>query len=144
MNGLRKFSAFWLVLAGICLVRPCLVRGQLNAFTEEANIQFGTTVQPRVCDESVPGDSVKAALGLVCLRERLGTRNIMLRNAIVIGFVGGFVRRDDLNHPEVQFAAYLRDSYPSIVHVEVFANHDGKRALRRVLELLGSDGDGAL
>jgi pimeloyl-ACP methyl ester carboxylesterase len=68
----------------------------------------------------------------------------MLRNAIVIGFVGGFVRRDDLNHPEVQFAAYLRESYPSIVHAEVFANHDGKRALRRVLELLDTDGDGEL
>jgi len=134
MNGLRKFAALWLVLAGICLVRPCLVRGQSNAFTEEANIHLGTTVQSHVCDESVPGGNVKAALGLVCLRERPGTRNIMLRNAIVIGFVGGFVRRDDLNHPEVQFAAYLRDSYPSIVHAEVFANHDGKRALRRVLE----------
>ena len=92
MNELSKFSALWLVLAGICLVRPCLVRGQSNAFTEEANIHFSTTVQPRVCDESVPGDSVRAALGLVCLRERLGTRNIPLRNAIVIGFVGGFVR----------------------------------------------------
>ena len=135
-------SALWLVLAGICLVRPCLVRGQSNAFTEEANIHFSTTVQPRVCDESVPGDSVRAALGLVCLRERLGTRNIPLRNAIVIGFVGGFVRRDDLNHPEVQFASYLRDRYPSIVHTEVFANHNGKRALRRVLELLDTDGDG--
>jgi hypothetical protein len=144
MNGLRKFSALWLVLAVICLVRPCLVRGQSNAFTEEANIHFGTTVQPRVCDESVPDDSVKAALGLVCLRERLGTRNIMVRNAVVIGFVGGFVGRDDLNHPEVQFAALLRESYPSVVHAEVFANHDGKRALRRVLELLDTDGDGEL
>ncbi len=151
MNGLRKLSALWLVLAGICLVRPSLVRGQSNAFTEDANIHFGTcqhsfrtTVQPRVGGESVAGDSVKAALGSVCLPERLGTRNIVLRNAIVIGFVGGFVRGDDLNHPEVQFAAYLRDSFPSNVHAEVFANHDGKRALRRVLELLDTDGDGEL
>ena len=144
MNGLWKFSALWLVLAAICLVRPFLVRGQSNALTEEAAIHFGTTVQPRVCDESALGDSVKAALRLVCLRERPGSPNIMPQNAIVIGFVGGFVRHDDLNHPEVQFAAYLRDSYPSIVHAEVFANHDGKRALRRVLELLDTDGDGEL
>ena len=52
MNGLRKFAALWLVLAGICLVRPCLVRGQSNAFTEEANIHLGTTYT-HVCDESV-------------------------------------------------------------------------------------------
>lgn len=143
MNGLRKFPVLWLFLAGICLVRPSLVRGQSNALTEKAAIHFRTT-QPRVCDESVPGGNVKAALGLVCLRERLGTRSIMLRNTIVIGFVGGFVRRDDLNHPEVQFAAYLRESYPSIVHAEVFSNHDGKRAFRRVLQLLDSDGDGEL
>ena len=144
MNGLRRFSALWLVLAGICLVWPCLMRGQSNALTEDAAIYFGTNVQPRACDESVPGDNVKAVLGLVCLRERLGTENILRRNVIVIGFVGGFVKRDDFNHPEVRFAAYLRDSYPSIVHAEVFANHDGKRALRRVLELLDTDGDGEL
>ena len=144
MNGLRRFSALWLVLAGICLVWPCLMRGQSNALTEDAAIYFGTNVQPRACDESVPGDNVKAVLGLVCLRERLGTENILRRNVIVIGFVGGFVKRDNLNHPEVQFATYLRDSYPSIVHAEVFANHDGKRALRRVLELLDTDRDGEL
>ena len=53
------------------------------------------------------------------------------------------MRRDDLNHPEVQFAKYLRQTYPSI-HAEVFANHDGKHALRRVLQLLDTNGDGVL
>jgi hypothetical protein len=65
-----------------------------------------------------------------------------VQKAIIIGFVGGFVRSDDMNHPEVQFAAHLREAYPSEVHAEVFANHDGKRALRRVLEILSKDGDG--
>jgi len=32
---------------------------------------------------------------------------------IIIGFVGGFVSRDDAKHPEVQFAAYLRVQTPS-------------------------------
>jgi hypothetical protein len=33
------------------------------------------------------------------------------RKVIIIGFVGGFVSHDDAKHPEVQFAAYLRDRY---------------------------------
>ena len=62
----------------------------------------------------------------------------------MIGFVGGFVRSDDINHPEVQFAGLLREAYPSVVHAEVFSNHDGKNALRRVLELLDTNGDGVV
>src|ERR1700758_3245151 len=50
------------------------------------------------------------------------------RNVIIIGFVGGFVSRDDAKHPEVEFAAYLRDRYP-FAHAEVFGNHHGQRAL---------------
>ncbi|MGA8187377.1 MAG: hypothetical protein WB625_20585 [Candidatus Sulfotelmatobacter sp.] len=92
----------------------------------------------------MPAASVKAALRRVCLRERGGSGSITARNAIIIGFVGGFVRRDDMNHPEVQFAEYLRQTYPSIIHAEVFANHDGKHALRRVLQLLDTSGDGVL
>src|SRR5271154_3397255 len=45
-------------------------------------------------------------------------------NAVIIGFVGGFVSSKDTKHPEVEFAAYLRDRYPS-AHVEVFGNHHG-------------------
>jgi len=49
-----------------------------------------------------------------------------------------------MKHPEVQFAEYLRQTYPSVVHAEVFANHDGKHALRRVLQLLDTNRDGIL
>jgi hypothetical protein len=92
----------------------------------------------------MPENDVKAALRLVCLRDTMGIRNMAVQKAIIIGFVGGFVRSDDMNHPEVQFAAHLREAYPSEVHAEVFANHDGKHALRRVLERLSKDGDGVL
>jgi hypothetical protein len=64
------------------------------------------------------------------------------RRVIVIGFVGGFARPDDQGHPEVQFAQYLRDRYRPDVHAEVFANHDGKKALHEVLRLLGGGGNG--
>jgi pimeloyl-ACP methyl ester carboxylesterase len=65
------------------------------------------------------------------------------RNVIIIGFVGGFVSRNDTKHPEVQFAAYLRDRYPTI-HVDVFGNHHGRKALRHVVSLLDADRDGVL
>jgi pimeloyl-ACP methyl ester carboxylesterase len=65
------------------------------------------------------------------------------RNVIIIGFVGGFVSRDDAKHPEVQFAAYLRDRYPTI-QADVFGNHHGRRALNQVVHLLDTDHDGAL
>jgi pimeloyl-ACP methyl ester carboxylesterase len=65
------------------------------------------------------------------------------RNVIIIGFVGGFVSRNDTKHPEVQFAAYLRDRYPSI-HAEVFGNHHGRMALDNVIRLLDTNHDGVL
>ena len=66
-----------------------------------------------------------------------------VRNVIIIGFVGGFVSRDDAKHPEVQFAAYLRDRYPTI-HAEVFGNHHGRNALQQVVRLLDTDHNGVL
>jgi hypothetical protein len=65
------------------------------------------------------------------------------RNVIIIGFVGGFVSRNDTKHPEVQFAAYLRDRYPTI-HADVFGNHHGQKALQQVVRLLDTDNDGVL
>jgi pimeloyl-ACP methyl ester carboxylesterase len=65
------------------------------------------------------------------------------RNVIVIGFVGGFVSRNDTKHPEVQFAAYLRDRYP-LIHVEVFGNHHGRKAVNEVVRLLDTDHDGII
>lgn len=64
-------------------------------------------------------------------------------NVIVIGFVGGFVSRKDTKHPEVQFAAYLRDRYPSI-HADVFENHSGQKALDTLVRHLDTNHDGVL
>jgi hypothetical protein len=63
---------------------------------------------------------------------------------IVIGFVGGFVNRDDSSHPEVQLAAELRRRYSSSVYAEVFGNHHREAAHHQVLEWLDTDGDGIL
>ena len=126
------------------LAHPPSARGQAKVLSEESNIRFGNATPRSVCKNSNADQSVQAALRLVCLRDRLGAEDITLRNVIVIGFVGGFVRHDDVRHPEVRFAGMLRERYPSVLHAEVFSNHDGKNALRRVLQLLDANRDGLL
>jgi hypothetical protein len=64
--------------------------------------------------------------------------------AIVIGFVGGFVRHNNPVHTEVQLAARLRREYPQGVYVEVFQNHRGESAYRKILHLLDADHSGKL
>jgi len=64
--------------------------------------------------------------------------------AIIIGFVGGFIRHDDSSHGPVQLAARLREDFPSGVHVEVFENRRGKQAHGEILRLLDADHDGKL
>ena len=49
---------------------------------------------------------------------------------IVIGFVGGFIRHDNLVHSEVQLAARLRKAYPSGVDVETFESYRGEKPER--------------
>jgi hypothetical protein len=64
--------------------------------------------------------------------------------AIVIGFVGGFVRHDDVVHSPVQLAVRLREYYPSGVYVEVFENRHREGAHERILRLLDANSDGQL
>jgi hypothetical protein len=54
-------------------------------------------------------------------------------HVIVIGFVGGFIKHDNLIHSEVQLAARLRKDYPTGVDVETFESYHGKKAHRKIL-----------
>lgn len=64
--------------------------------------------------------------------------------AIVIGFVGGFIRHDNAVHGGVQLAERLRKEYPSGVHVEVFENRRAGDARKEILTLLDANRDGKL
>lgn len=99
----------------------------------------GALVQ--VCDETIAPTAAKDALRLLCLRRSALTDEVTVGRAIVVGFVGGFVNHDDVRRPEVQFATFLRQRYPSAVRVEVFANRDGRAALRWLLRQLDTDDD---
>ena len=137
MRGLWKKKRSQLVLAATCLISSCF--GQSFVSGAEATTHVGTSTKSGICREPMPDNGAKAALRLVCLRDHSAGRNLAVQKAIIIGFVGGFVRSDDIRHPEVEFAAHLREIYPSAVHTEVFANHDGSHALQRVLALLSDD-----
>jgi hypothetical protein len=64
--------------------------------------------------------------------------------AIVVGFVGGFVRHDNRVHSEVQLADRLRQAYPSGVDVETFESYRKENARKKILSLLDTNHDGTL
>ena len=63
---------------------------------------------------------------------------------IVIGFVGGFVKHDNLVHSPVQLAAHLRADYPSGVYAEVFENRRRGKAHQEILRVLDTNHDATL
>jgi hypothetical protein len=83
------------------------------------------------CTDPSTHAAVKDAFRLLCSKERVPALD---HQAIVIGFLGGFVKRDDVKHPEVVFTTYLRSRYGPAVNAETFGNHDAKRALDLILE----------
>lgn len=150
----KKVIALSLLLAAFSLGFPRASRGQVNPGVEYLSGRRGAVPSPnkdahiapaeRVCADSASDPNVRAALRLVCLPEGVKASDTAGNKTIVIGFVGGFVSSDNVKHPEVEFAEFLRRSDPSMVHAEVFANRDGEKALHRVLQLLDSGGDGTL
>ena len=64
--------------------------------------------------------------------------------AMVIGFVGGFVRHDDRVHSTVQVVEHLRNEYPDGVYVQSFANRHRTQAYKEVLRRLDANHDGRL
>lgn len=63
---------------------------------------------------------------------------------IVIGFMGGRVRADNLVHREALLTRDLDRRYPVAIRAMTFANHDEGAALRSVLKLLDTNKDGRL
>ena len=61
-----------------------------------------------------------------------------ITGTMVIGFVGGFVHKDDLRHSEVQLARRLQETHGDRVTVEVFGNRQKEQARVAILECLNS------
>ena len=101
------------------------VRISVSALFSLFFLLFASAKIPRIVSAAEPGAKVSPA-------------------PIVIGFVGGFISRDNAVHGGVQLAERLRKEYPTQVHVEVFENHRGAEAHREILRLLDTDHDGTL
>jgi Lipase (class 3) len=72
------------------------------------------------------------------------TRSQVPASAIVIGFVGGFVRHDNARHGPVQFAERMRSALGQGTYVRVFENRRRKQAYKAVTNLLDTNHDGVL
>lgn len=62
--------------------------------------------------------------------------------AIVIGFLGGYVGRNNLVHSEVQLAARLRQEYPTGVDVMTFESRHSEEARGAILKVLDTEHSG--
>ena len=63
---------------------------------------------------------------------------------LVIGFLGGLLRRGDPIRSECKLAEHLRADHPEGVHVETFENRHHRAAHKTILRLLDTDHDGTL
>ncbi len=97
-----------------------------------------------VCDDTTINPAASQALRPICQQAPVDTVSSTSTQVIVIGFVGGFVKPDDLRHPEILFASYLRERYGGAFHVRVFSNHDARDALLYALRLLDTNRNGTL
>jgi hypothetical protein len=59
---------------------------------------------------------------------------------LVIGFVGGFVHKDDVRHSEVQLARRLQETYCGRARVKLFTNRQREQARVATLDWLNSVG----
>lgn len=96
------------------------------------------------CIDPSTHSAVKDALRIVCSRENAPAADRSVQPAIVIGFVGGFVKPNDVKHPEVAFANYLRSRYGSTVRVAIFGNREGKLALQLIREQIEAGKNGSM
>ncbi len=99
---------------------------------------------PSVCSDPSADAQVRQTLRWVCEQSPVDARLPMGQRAIVIGFLGGFAKPSDVNHPEVWFAKYLQEHYTSAIYTKVFSNREANTALRDVVGLLDTNCDGTL
>lgn len=74
----------------------------------------------------------------------ISNENQAMPRAMVIGFVGGFVKRDARAHSTVQVVEHLRNEHREGVYVQSFANRDRDQAYKEILRHLDENNDGRL
>ena len=139
-RNLKRILFFSLV--GLGFGATARVRAQV-ASRDQMDIRPLSASATSVCQNADVTAQVKEALRLVCAQRGSDEALSSAQRLIVIGFLGGFAKRDT-KHPEVWFGAYLREHYSSAIDVSVFSNHHWRKAMNDVLRLLDTDEDGKL
>ena len=134
-------------LFAVCLGLICMLTAKVQGegMQSAASIQSSESASQAFSLAGLPpqgdsGSDVASAGGAV----RAINPSHPARKLIVIGFMGGNVRASNLNHREALLIKSLQEGYPRVIHAAIFANRDGKTALKTLLHLLDEDRDGHL
>ncbi len=133
---------FWLsTLAFLTLTAFGALPGLAMPFQEQA----AETVPMPAIAATVPPQSVLGVVGETHLSIKLPAKEVNAASpVIVIGFLGGRVKKGNAVHREVQLAMRLRQIYPAGVYAQVFQNSHGDKALQEIQRLLDVNHDGAI
>ena len=143
MGKVHSVAVVLFTLVLTCPGRLRILRAPLVSSVADLDHRADPSITDPCRDRSTP-PPLKEALRLVCSREPVEAAKRGIRKAIILGFVGGFVKPDNAKHPEVLFARYLGNRYGSAVHVEIFGNHERKRAIKDTILRMKTDQDGVL
>jgi pimeloyl-ACP methyl ester carboxylesterase len=146
----RRFSRYGQTVAG-CVITPHPVQ-EFSHLTELVSGLGLTAVTPKLAARLavlvagiLTGTASAGALAAFVVSDpAVAAGSQVATPAIVIGFVGGFVRRDDPHHGPVQLAQRIQRSVPKSTHVEVFENRHRAQARAAILRLLDTNHDGIL
>src|SRR6266702_505906 len=141
--SLRKIccaaSPLLLLAAALCPV------AQANGMRPVCPLQEGHVASRTITRASLPGIDEDAGCASSADVSEVGNNHFETsRQLIVIGFMGGRVRANNLIHKEALVVKGLQEGYPFQVFAAAFANHDGHMALSKVLQLLDENRDGNL
>ena len=140
--SMNKFYSRLLLLGLLGLTEPFQIgvaHGQTVACKAEIDYSNASAVVDPCLDPSTH-PALRDTMRFLCLRPHLEFASCSAPKAIVVGFVGGFVKPNDVKHPEVLFAHYLRSRYGSAIHTEIFGNHDAEGAVEHLANWLNEAG----
>ena len=125
------------LLLSTLLFAACASQSYAAPFQEQS--AAAPAVTPLIAPQLVP-----AAANLHPILANAQVKEPALAPTIVIGFLGGRVKKTNTIHREVQMARDLRQSYPTGLYAQVFQNTHGPQAFREIQRLLDVNHDGVL
>lgn len=93
---------------------------------------------------ALPSQQMIRATGAIRPSVKTSIKEADVSPVIVIGFLGGRVKKNNVIHREVQLAMQIRQNHPVGVYAQVFQNSHGERAFKQILHLLDANHDGTI